>query len=71
MSKFDTLLDSYGCTDMLDFMEEYSLNGCVPGICLNDGCDYTTEYEPDQGNGWCELCGTNSVCSGLVLLGVI
>ena len=42
-----------------------------PAICLNDGCEYTTEMEPDQDRGWCEACGTNSVASALILAGII
>ena len=42
-----------------------------PAICLNDGCDYTTEMEPDQDRGWCEACRTNTVASALVLAGII
>jgi hypothetical protein len=42
-----------------------------PAICLNDGCDYTAEMEPDQDQGWCEACGTNTVASALVLAGLV
>jgi hypothetical protein len=42
-----------------------------PAICLNEGCDYTAEMEPDQDRGFCEVCGTNSVASALVLAGLI
>jgi hypothetical protein len=42
-----------------------------PAICLNDGCDYTAEMEPDQDRGFCEACGTNTVASALVLAGLI
>ena len=45
-------------------------SGC-PAICMTEGCDYTTEMEPDQDAGHCEACGKNSVASGLVLAGVI
>jgi len=41
------------------------------GICTNDGCDYTTDVEPDQDRGWCEVCGTNLVKSAPVLAGII
>jgi len=42
-----------------------------PAICMNDGCDYTAEMEPDQDRGWCEACGTNTVASALILAGLI
>ena len=70
MSKLQTLLEQEGL-ESDEFLEEYALEACVPGICMNSGCDATYEYEPDQSEGWCEVCETNSVKSGLVLIGVI
>lgn len=48
-----------------------ALDSTSAAICVNDGCDYTTEMEPDQDEGWCEICGTNSVQSALILAGLI
>ena len=42
-----------------------------PAICMTEGCDYTTEMEPDQDAGYCEACGGNTVTSALVLAGLI
>ena len=42
-----------------------------PAICMTEGCDYTTEMEPDQDAGHCEACGGNTVTSALVLAGLI
>ena len=42
-----------------------------PGICTTGECDYTTEVEPDQDEGWCELCGKGTVQSALILAGLI
>jgi hypothetical protein len=42
-----------------------------PAICMTEGCDYTTEMEPDQDQGFCEACGGNTVTSALVLAGLI
>jgi hypothetical protein len=42
-----------------------------PAICMTEGCDYTTEMEPDQSEGFCEECGGNTVTSALVLAGLI
>ena len=64
-------LDAAGWESIEDAMED-SLFGPGPGceaVCMNEGCDYTTEYEPDQTAGWCEVCGTGSCCSILVLAG--
>ena len=38
---------------------------------MTEGCDYTTEMEPDQEKGYCEACGGNTVVSVLVLAGLI
>jgi hypothetical protein len=69
-SKLDRLASVWGVT-LTEFIEEYALDEVVPGICMNPGCDYTTEVEPDQREGWCEECGTGSVKSGIVLAGLI
>ena len=69
--KLQTLTDSEGFDDPLTMVEEFFNEGTVPGICMNDDCDYTAHYEPDQDRGWCELCGTNTVKSAMVLLGII
>jgi hypothetical protein len=42
-----------------------------PAICMNDGCDYTAEMEPDQDRGWCEACECGTLVSALVLGGLI
>jgi hypothetical protein len=45
-------------------------DAAVPGICTK--CeDYSTEVEPDCRKGWCEVCGTKTVKSCLVLAGLI
>ena len=52
------------------------LKACVtdsvsPAICTAPDCSYTTEMEPDQDRGYCELCGGNTVASALVLADLI
>lgn len=69
-SKLDNLARNWGLTTHA-LVEEYALDDIVPGICMNPDCDYTTEVEPDQREGWCEECGTRSVRSGIVLAGLI
>lgn len=65
--KLDDLLDDC-CMDEEDFLEEYAHEVIVPGICMNNGCGMTYDYEPDQDRGWCERCKTNTVKSGLLLM---
>lgn len=71
MKKLQDLIESEGFDDLEDFLDAYSFDSLVPGICLNPGCDYTTDVEPDQEQGWCELCETHTVCAGTRLAGVI
>ena len=68
--KINQLLDIYGM-DFDDACDEFILESVVPGICMNEGCDYVTEVEPDQTRGWCEECGTNTVVSFTMLVGFI
>ena len=69
-SKLDTLAESCGLS-VAAFIEGYALEDVVPGICMNQHCDFTANYEPDQRKGWCEECGTKSVRSGISLAGMI
>jgi hypothetical protein len=69
-SKLDLLAREWGMKTS-EFVEEYALDDVAPGICMNPDCDYTTEVEPDQREGWCEECDTCSVRSGVVLASLI
>lgn len=71
MSKLENLAQNEGFSTPEQFLQEYAFDSVCPGICINPGCDYTTEVEPDNGKGWCELCGTQTVKSGMVLAGII
>lgn len=68
--KLEDLADEYGWTVDELFAEE-SFDGTAPGICMRRGCRFVEDYEPDQEEGWCPECQTNSVCSVLVLAGLI
>ena len=69
--KLTQLAELEGYTDEMDMLQEASCDSVVPSICVNQGCDYTTGMEPDQDEGWCEECETNTVKSCLVLAGII
>jgi hypothetical protein len=69
-SKLDQLASTWGMS-VAELIETYALETQAPGICMNPDCEYTAEYEPDQRHGYCEDCGRQSVCSGLVLAGII
>ena len=47
------------------------LDSVSPGICMSLGCDYITEVEPDQDEGWCAVCDTTTVMSASRLAGVL
>ena len=45
---------------------------CVaPAICMTEGCEYTAKMEKDQDQGYCEVCGGNTVMSALRLADII
>ena len=68
--KLEELADAWGLT-VDGLLKEYGTDCTVPGICMNEDCEYTTRYEPDQDAGWCEACNTGTVASALILAGVI
>ncbi len=71
MSKIKQLLEAEGFADELEMMSASMYDSVCPGICTNPDCSYTTSVEPDQDKGWCEECNTNTVKSGLSLMGII
>lgn len=71
MSKLSKLVEIMGAESEYDMLEAAMMDSVCPSICMNKGCDYTDEMEPDQTNGWCPECKTKSVRSALSLAGVI
>lgn len=70
--KLEELCDQEGLDlSNMDDMGLVVMDSVHPGICMNPGCDYTIQVEPDQGEGYCEECGTNSVASLGRLMGII
>jgi hypothetical protein len=69
-SKLEELAESEGLS-VDEMFESYGADSVVPGICTNEGCSFTAEYEPDQDEGWCDQCQTTTVASALVLSGVL
>lgn len=70
MSKLKKLCEVEGMT-LEEVLENGTFDGVCLGICMNPDCDYTTEVEPDCGDGYCENCDTNTVKSALMLAGMI
>jgi len=70
MSKIQELAEIEGM-EIDDMLEEATFDSVAKGICTNEGCNYTTEVEPDCSKGYCENCGTQTVSSCLILMGMI
>ena len=67
--KLETLRKEEGYASVIEMLEKATYDSVCPGICTH--CDYTTEVEPDQSEGYCEMCNTNTVKSALILAGLI
>ncbi len=70
MSKLDKLAEIEGMA-VDEMLGGAVIDSVTPGICMNLGCEYTTEVEPDQDKGYCEACDSQTVQSALVLAGII
>ena len=64
----ETLADIEGL-DVMELLELATYDSVSPGMCPK--CEYTTEVEPDQSEGWCEECSAGNVKSALILAGII
>jgi hypothetical protein len=71
MDKLNKLANDWGYNFPEDMMEDYVCDSLHPAICTNKECDYSTEMEPDQDQGWCENCETNTVVSAGMLMGIV
>jgi hypothetical protein len=70
-AKLKKLCETEGFDTLEDLLSASITDSVSPAICMADGCDYTTEMEPDQRQGHCEACGGKTVVSALVLAGII
>ena len=70
-AKLMKLCDAEGFECLDDLLARSITDSMCPAICMTEGCDYTTEMEPDQREGYCEACGGSTVVSVLVLAGLI
>ena len=69
--KLQELAGIEGHETITDLLEASTSDSLCPAICMNPGCDNTAEMEPDQSEGWCDVCETNTMVSALVLAGII
>jgi hypothetical protein len=70
-AKLMKLCDAAGFACLDHLLSALITDSVCPAICMTEGCDYTTEMEPDQTEGYCEACGGDTVVSALVLAGLI
>src|SRR5688572_1681843 len=70
-AKLMKLCDIEGFEKIEELLSAAITDSVCPAICMTEGCDYTTEMEPDQDAGYCEACGGNTVTSALILAGMI
>ena len=71
MTKLQKLLEIEGYANLTDLLAATITDSVCPAICMNEGCNYVCEMEPDQDRGWCEECHTNSMKAASLLAGVI
>ena len=70
-TKLMKLCEMEGFRTLDQLLQQAAGDSVCLAICMTEGCDYTTEMEPDQDEGYCEACGGNTVVSALVLAGLI
>jgi hypothetical protein len=69
--KLIRLAELMGYPTMQALFEAYLSEAVVPGICMNDGCDYVAQVDRDEREGYCPQQGTTTVQSCLVIAGLI
>jgi hypothetical protein len=70
-AKLAKLVEIEGCESADELIAAVFSDSVSPAICMNEGCDFTCEMEPDQDAGYCEECHTNTMKAAPVLAGVI
>jgi hypothetical protein len=70
-AKLAKLIETEGYDNPDELLEAVFSDVVSPAICMNEGCDFTCEMEPDQDAGYCEECRTNTMKAASVLAGII
>jgi len=65
------LLEIEGYDTVEGMLEAVVFDSVSPAICTNEGCNFTSDMEPDQDAGYCEECHTNTMQAAPVLAGLI
>jgi hypothetical protein len=70
-AKLAKLVEIEGHDSTDELLEAVFSDAVSPAICMNEGCEFTCEMEPDQDAGYCEECHTNTMNAAPVLAGLI
>ena len=70
-AKLANLLEIEGYDTLEELLEAVFSDSVSPAICTQADCNYTTEMEPDQDAGYCEVCRTQTVVAAPVLADLI
>lgn len=62
---------SEGFPTVMAMLDRYTLDGVVPGICVQCGATIELQCEPDAEDIPCEPCASNTVKSILIIAGII
>lgn len=70
--KLEILARVEGHASVQQMLITHCMDSVVEGICTNPDCNYTNpSMEPDAHGYDCEVCGTPTVNSSLMIAGVI
>jgi hypothetical protein len=70
-TKLAKLIEIEGYDSFEELLEAVFSDAVSPAICMNNGCDFTCEMEPDQTAGYCDECHTNTMTAAPVFAGLI
>ena len=70
-SKLVKVCEAEGFATVDDLVALSVADSVCPAICMTEGCDHIAPMESDQEEGYCEVCGGNTLVSVLVLAELI
>ncbi len=70
-SKLVKVCEAEGFATVGDLIALSVADSVCPAICMTEGCDHIAPMESDQEEGYCEVCGGNTLVSVLVLADLI
>jgi hypothetical protein len=70
-AKLAKLIEIEGYDSADELLAAVFSDSVSPAICMNEGCNFTCEMEPDQDRGFCDECRTNTMTAAPVLAGII